>query len=181
MEFLAVSIFLCVVLYLVDKNHVWRGFWIVVGAITTVGLLAIGGLYWYDRHKAAQRIDFSKYEEKNVPETLPADFNNWDKDASQEARSKTNGWFAKNAPTSSVPIFDPKGVVRDIPVNEVPNALKNGGHLAVWNQDLKGNWCLTPVLPPGAKLGECTGANIWKPVDEKPKFDPSKPYSKVSQ
>jgi len=57
MEYLALSIFVSTVLFLVDRNHAWPKFWRVTkwtGALVLAIALLIGGYsYWSRRHVAA--------------------------------------------------------------------------------------------------------------------------------
>jgi hypothetical protein len=90
MDFLAVALVVCTVLYLVDKNQAWQKFWRLLkwSAVLVLGVVFLGGSSWYlwNRHQAksavtldmstaqpiqsgvkfdmskAQPIDFSKYD-----------------------------------------------------------------------------------------------------------------------
>jgi hypothetical protein len=52
MEIFAATIFVCFILYLVDKNHKWKWFGIVVGALTVLAVLAVAALYLNDEYES---------------------------------------------------------------------------------------------------------------------------------
>lgn len=55
MEALAAAILLSTILYLVDKNHVWKKFWRVLAACAVIAVLGLTGLYVQDRYEAKKR------------------------------------------------------------------------------------------------------------------------------
>lgn len=67
MNWLAAAIFASTVLLLVDRNHVWPAFWRVSKWAAVVVVVSVLALATYSR------IHHSP------PETLPANFSNWDK------------------------------------------------------------------------------------------------------
>lgn len=165
-------LFLALVVYLIDKNDGWSKLWRVVKAGGIVALIAVlffaGYSYWMDRRAESQRIDFSKYEGTDygalarkhggtsVPDTLPANFQGWDKP--NQSNLTPDQVSTNNATKEMVPMFAPDGTLRDIPADRVNDAIAHGGHVAVWNRDRKGKWCLVPPLPSGATLDDCNSS-----------------------
>ena len=60
MEYLAISIFISTVLYLVDKNHAWPTFWRVgKWAAATLLLLGMVGIGYYEYQQHASQKAFN--------------------------------------------------------------------------------------------------------------------------
>lgn len=62
---LAFAIILATVLFLVDKNRVWRQFWKVSLVVTVAAILSVSGFIIYQHHvsgNASQVDEFAQYK-----------------------------------------------------------------------------------------------------------------------
>lgn len=62
MEALAAAILLSTILYLVDKNHVWKKFWLVLASCVLLVILGLTGLYLDDRYEAKKHAQHGPWE-----------------------------------------------------------------------------------------------------------------------
>lgn len=112
---LAGAILASVILYLVDKNHQWKNFWRVTAGAAVIAVAVVGYVMLDDYRQSQKRaaairevtpaqadfvpasdskpvtLDFSKAQPiyKEPPDTLPADFVNWDKPSKDAKKAAT--------------------------------------------------------------------------------------------